>query len=174
MKKLILTFISLAFLYSAVYAQSAIDINDVNYKFKFSLPKEWNERKIEETSKQEAISYSFEKKDGNTAIMLLALKVNEVKNLSDLVYTLEKDANLNIPKRDGDYTDFDSGNYDGRYAIYKDSEFSEVVYYYRTKISEGQNYTYVLRFIIPSTYFNSAVLNEVKNIAGNFSPYSEQ
>ena len=107
------------------------------------------------------------------ALMLLAFKVNEVKNLTDFIYTLEKDLTLNITKREGDYTDFDSGNYDGKMAEYKDTEFSEVIYYYRTKISEGNNYTYLLRFIVPAMYYNSSVLAEIKKIAGNFSPVIE-
>ena len=52
--------------------------------------------------------------------MLLAFKVNEVKNLGDFVYTLEKDLTLNIPKLDGEYKDFDLGNLDGRSAKYSE------------------------------------------------------
>lgn len=173
MKVLILTFVSILFMSSFSGAQTAIDINDVNYKFKFYLSPDWNSRKTEETNKQDAISYSYDKKDGKMALMLLAFKVNEVKNLTDFIYTLEKDLTLNIPKREGDYTDFDSGNYDGKMAEYKDTEFSEVIYYYRTKINEGNNYTYLLRFIVPSMYYNSSVLAEIKKIAGNFSPVIE-
>lgn len=174
MKVIILTFISVLFMSSFARSQNAIDINDVNYKFNFSLNSDWNNRKTEETNKQDAISYSFDKKDGKMALMLLAFKVNEVKNLTDFIYTLEKDLTLNIPKRDGDYTDFDSGNYDGKMAEYKDAEFSEVIYFYRTKINEGNNYTYLLRFIVPSMYFNSSVLSEIKKISANFSPVTGQ
>ena len=173
MKVLILTFVSILFMSSFSGAQTAIDINDANYKFKFSLTPDWNSRKTEETNKQDAISYSYDKTDGKMALMLLAFKVNEVKNLTDFIYTLEKDLTLNIPKREGDYTDFDSGNYDGEMGEYKDTEFSEVIYYYRTKISEGNNYTYLLRFIVPSMYYNSSVLADIKKIAGNFSPVIE-
>jgi len=173
MKTYIIAFISLVLLSGFSDTERAIDINDANYKFKFSLPAGWSERKIEETTKKDAISYSFDNSDGKMAVMLLAFKVNEVKNLADFIYTLEKDLTLNIPKRDGEYDDFDSGNYDGRMARYKDSEFTEVIYYYRTKINEGQNYTYLLRFITPSSFYNSTVESDIKKIAGNFTPVTE-
>jgi hypothetical protein len=170
MKKINLTIISFLFICSSIFGQSSININDGTYKFKFALPSDWTERKVEETLKKDAISYSFDKDDGKVAIMLLAFKVNEVKNLSDFVYTLEKDLTLNIPKKDGDYTEFDMGNYDGKTAKYKDTEFTEVVYYYRTKINEGQNFTYLLRFITPTSNFNSVLDYEIKKLAVNFAP----
>ena len=170
MKTFILTFMSMLFLTVSAYSQSGIEINDVNYKFKFSLSADWKERQLEETPKKDAISYSFDKNDGKIAIMLLAFKVNEVKNLTDFIYTLEKDLTLNIPKRDGDYTDFDSGNYDGKSAKYKDTEFTEVIYYYRSKIIDGENFTYLLRFITPTSNFNSSTESEIKKIAENFTP----
>lgn len=173
MKTLILAFLSIILFGGFSPRESAIDINDENYKFKFSLPAGWSERKVEETTKKDAISYSFEYSDGKIAIMLLAFKVNEVKNLTDFIYTLEKDLTLNIPKKDGEYDDFDLGNYDGRKGRYKDSEFTEVIYYYRTKISEGQNYTYLLRFITPSTFYNSTVESDIVKIAGSFAVITE-
>lgn len=60
MKVIILTFISVLFMSSFARSQNAIDINDVNYKFNFSLNSDWNNRKTEETNKQDAISYSFD------------------------------------------------------------------------------------------------------------------
>ncbi|MEP7145777.1 MAG: hypothetical protein ABI792_02075, partial [bacterium] len=95
---------------------------------------------------------------------------NEVKNLSDFIYTLEKDLTLNIPKREGEYSDFDSGNYDGKVGKYRDSEFAEVIYYYRTKINDGDNYTYLLRFITPASNFTPKFEDEIKKVAGNFTP----
>ncbi|HMS65447.1 MAG TPA: hypothetical protein PKD83_09370 [Ignavibacteria bacterium] len=165
----VITFISILFYSFSLSAQSDIEINDVNYKFKFSLPSGWNQKNAEETPKNDAISYSFDRKDGKMGIMLLAFKVSEVKNLNDFVYTLEKDLTLNIPKIDGDYTDFDSGNYDGKTARYKDTEFTEVIYFYRTKIIDGANYTYLLRFIMPSTFYNSTIESEIKGIAEKFA-----
>lgn len=163
-----LIFISIVFFSYSVSAQNIIDINNDSYKFKLTLPEGWNEKKVEETTKSDAISYSFDRKDGKMGIMLLAFKVAEVKNLTDFVYTLEKDLTLNIPKIDGEYKDFDSGNYDGKTGHYKDSEFTEVIYYYRTKIIDGANYTYMLRFIMPSTYYSLSVEGEIKKIADSF------
>ncbi len=173
MKKILLKLISIVFITSVTYGQSNVDINDISYKFKFSLPSDWKERKVEETAKKDAISYSFDKNDGKIAIMLLAFKVNEVKNLNDFIYTLEKDLTLNIPKRDGDYSDFDQGIYDGRSAKYKDSEFTEVIYYYRTKVIDGENFTYLLRFITLTSNFTPKVEEEIKKLAGNFNPVLE-
>jgi hypothetical protein len=173
MKKILSAFISILFISSIVLGQSGVNINDANFKFKFSLPSYWKERQVEETAKKDAISYSFDKSDGKVAIMLLAFKVNEVKNLNDFIYTLEKDLTLNIPKREGEYSNFDQGNYDGKNAKYKDSEFTEVIYYYRSKIIDGENFTYLLRFITLSSNYTPAVENEIKKIAGNFSPVLE-
>lgn len=174
MKKNILLIIIPVLLFSSLtFGQNGVNINDETYKFKFNLPSDWSQRKVEETSKKDAISYSFDKNDGKIAIMLLSFKVNEVKNLEDFVYTLEKDLTLNIPKREGEYTSFDMGNYDAKNAKYKDSEFTEVIYFYRTKNTEGSNYTYVLRFITPTSNFDSGVESEIKKIAGNFTPVVE-
>ena len=172
MKMKTLSIIALVlFLFSANgFSQNKININNENYKLKFSLPEGWTERKVEETNKKDAISYTFDREDGKIAIMMLAFKVNEVKNLNDFVYTLEKDLTLNVPKKDSDYKDFDSGNYDGKSALYKDSEFTEILYYYRTKINEGNNYTYLLRFIVPSSRYHSEIDAEIRKLAENFSP----
>lgn len=170
MRKITLALITILLLTSLTYGQNGIDINDANYKFKFTLSSDWKERQVEETPKKDAISYSFDKSDGKIAIMLLAFKVSEVKNLNDFIYTLEKDLTLNIPKKDGDYTDFDSGNYDGRSAKYKDTEFTEIIYYYRSKLIDAENYTYLLRFITPTSNYNSGVEEEIKKLAGNFTP----
>lgn len=170
MKKLILTFLLGLIVSSASFGQSGVNINDETYNFKFSLPPDWIQRKVEETNKKDAVSYSFDKTDGKIAIMLLAFKVAEVKNLTDFIYTLEKDLTLNIPKRDGEYSDYDSGNYDGKSAKYNDTEFTEVIYFYRTKVMDGENFTYLLRFITPTSNFNAGVEAEIKNLASNFSP----
>lgn len=170
MKKIIYSIILFLLVSSSSFGQSAVNINDDTYNFKFSLPPDWVQRKVEQTNKNDAISYSFDKTDGKIAIMLLAFKVAEVKNLTDFIYTLEKDLTLNIPKREGDYTDYDAGNYDGKSANYKDSEFTEVIYFYRTKVMDGENFTYLLRFITPTSNFNSGVEAEIKSLAANFSP----
>ncbi len=157
MKKILLTgafLLSLVFIQN-IYAQSA-DVSDNNYAFKLALSSDWKKSKTEETTNKDAISYTFDKKDGKDALMLLAFKVETVKSLDDLIYTLEKDMTLNIPKRDGDYSNFSSANADGRSAVYKDSEFGEKIFFYRTQNSGKQNYTYMLRFITSISNFPSA------------------
>ena len=147
------------------------EVKDDIYKFKVTLPSQWTKTKTEETSKKDAISYSFEKKDGKNVLMLIAFKVDNVKNLNDFIYTLEKDMTLNIPTRKSDYTDFDMGSFDGRMAVYKDAEFTETIYYYRTKNSASvENYTYMLRFITAASFHNSAVEKEIKSITDTFAP----
>lgn len=167
LKKLILT-IGIFF---AVYNFSFADqINDKDFKFKISIPTDWEKTKSEETAKKDAISYSFNRKDGKNALMIIAFKVNAVKELDDLIYTLEKDFTLKIPPRSGEYTTFDNGTYDGKVAVYKDNEFTETIYYYRTKNSDASNYAYMVRFITPNTYYNADSEVEIKNISNSFSP----
>jgi hypothetical protein len=167
MKKFLIT---LTFLLSIVfirdiYAQA--DVSDNNYAFKLSLGSDWKKSKTEETTNKDAISYTFDKKDGKDAIMLLAFKVESIKSLDDLIYTLEKDMTLNIPKKDGSYTNFSNGNVEGRSAVYKDNEFGEKIFYYRTQNTEGQNYTYMLRFITSAANFTAAE-KDFDKIAKNF------
>lgn len=169
MKKILITFtflLSLVFIQN-IYAQSA-DVSDNNYAFKLTLGSDWKKSKTEETTNKDAISYTFDKKDGKDAIMLLAFKVESVKSLDDLIYTLEKDMTLNIPKRTGEYSNFTNGNADGRSAVYKDTEFGEKIFYYRTQNSDGQNYTYMLRFITSAANFATAEKNFDK-IAKDFT-----
>ncbi len=174
MKRFLASALLLIFMCTAVIAQDSRVIDNTDYGIKFTIPSGWKERKVEETSQKDAISYSFEKDDGSVAMMLLAFKVNEVKNLDDLVYTLEKDLTLNIPKRDGEYKDFDKGDFDGMSAMYKDTEFTEMIYYYRTKHTETANFAYMLRFIAASPAFNSAISEEVSKIGDSFEPVSGQ
>lgn len=157
MKKILLTaalLLSVVFIQN-IYAQSA-DVSDNNYAFKLALGSDWKKSKTEETTNKDAISYTFDKKDGKDAIMLLAFKVETVKSLDDLIYTLEKDMTLNIPKRSGDYTNFSTGDAEGRSAVYKDNEFGEKIFYYRTQNTGKPNYTYMLRFITSIANFTSA------------------
>jgi hypothetical protein len=169
MKKVLVTFtflLSLVFIQN-IYAQSSSDISDNNYAFKISLGSDWKKSKTEETTNKDAISYTFDKKDGKDAIMLLAFKVESVKSLDDLIYTLEKDMTLNIPKRSGDYTNFTSEHAEGRSAVYKDSEFGEKIFYYRTQNTDKQNYTYMLRFITTIANYPTAE-KDFDKIAKNF------
>ena len=170
MKSITLYSLIIFFIAINIYGQSKNVIEDSEYKFKLTLSDRWTKTKTEQTAKNDAISYIFEKNDGKSSIMLLAFKVESVKDITDFIYTLEKDMTLNIPSRKSDYTDFDYGIYDGRMAIYKDSEFTETIYYYRTKNSNSsENYTYMLRFITSASFYNSATENEIKNIADTFT-----
>ncbi|MBX7045216.1 MAG: hypothetical protein K1X86_05185 [Ignavibacteria bacterium] len=163
----IIFFLSLFFV-GNIYSQSA-DVSDNNYAFKISLSSDWKKSKTEETTNKDAISYTFDKKDGKDAIMLLAFKVESIKSLDDLIYTLEKDMTLNIPKISGGYTNFTVGDVEGRSAVYKDNEFGEKIFYYRTQNSGKQNYTYMLRFITTASNYPSAE-KEFDKIAKNFKP----
>jgi hypothetical protein len=139
-----------------------------NYKFQLSLPDGWQKPKHEETTKKDVISYTFDhKKDSTIQILVLAFKLESIKDLDNFIYVLEKDATLNIPPKSGDYTSFEKNDYDGKYALYKDLQFSELIYYFRTKRSESkENYAYMLRFI--STNYNPKVEKQLKEIAEDF------
>jgi hypothetical protein len=169
--RLIFLIPGLFFIFSlnAAFGQAEKEIYNDSYKFKMMLPFNWSMSIVEETNNKDAVSYSFEKNDGGNAIMLLAFKVPAVKNLDDFIYTLEKDLTLNIPKREGDYKVFDYGSYDGKMAVYKDDEFVETIYFYRTKY-EGANYTYMIRFITTAGKYNPLVESEIEEIAMNFKP----
>jgi hypothetical protein len=169
MKKVNLSVLLILFsvLAGNIFAQ---DINDANYHFKLKLPTGWNKTKSEETSKHDAVSYSFDRSDRKNALMILGFKVPDVKNLDDFIYTLEKDMTLNIPSRNGEYKDFDEGDYDGKNAVYKDTEFTENIYFIRTKFSNSaDNYAYMIRFITPSSYYNSSTESEIQKIIKSFS-----
>ena len=93
-------------LITQAYSISTTDweINDDNFKFTLTLPDEWKKTDSKLTDDKDAISYSLERKDKRCSIMILAFKLTAVKNLEDFIYTLEKDATLNIPGKSGDYT----------------------------------------------------------------------
>jgi hypothetical protein len=159
---LIITFTQISF------AQKKIDITDNNYKFSITLPDGWMKPKQEETTKKDVISYTFDhKKDSTAQILILAFKIESVKDLDNFIYVLEKDATLNIPPKSGDYTSFDNGDYDGKVALYKDLQFTELIYYYRTKRADSnENYAYMLRFI--STNYTSKAEKQFKDIEDDF------
>lgn len=147
------------------------EITDENFRFTFLLPGDWTKIDSKLTNDQDAISYSFERKDKKCTIMLLAFKLESVKNLEDFIYTMEKDISLNIPKRQGDYTGFDSGTFDGKSAVYKDVQFVENIFFYRTKLPDAPyNYVYMLRFITTNSNLNTDLQNQIKKISDSFSP----
>jgi hypothetical protein len=150
------------------------EITDESFKFTFLLPDNWQKTDMKLTSDNDAISYSFERKDKKCAIMLLAFKLTTVKNLEDFIYTMEKDISLNIPQRDGDYSDTDSGTFDGKSAVYKDAQYKEYINFYRTKLPDAPyNYVYMLRFITTHANLNTDLETQIKKISGSFKPTAE-
>jgi hypothetical protein len=147
------------------------EVNDPIYKFTMILPGGWNTKDIKETSDKDGISYSFERNDKHCAIMLLAFKLTTVKNLDDFIYTMEKDISLNIPAKTGDYSTSDADSYDMKSATYKDAQFTENIYYYRTKLVDApNNFVYMLRFITTNDYDNSDLQSQIKKISDSFLP----
>ncbi len=174
----ILSFI-LLLLFSAGYllqAQSGDDkvVTDITYKFTLKLPNGWEMKDMKETKDKDGISYTFESPDKKTAIMLLAFKLNSVKNIEDFIYNLEKDINLNIPQRSGEYTEQDFGKYDMKAALYKDNKFNENIYYFRTKLpDEPNNYVYMVRFITETKNYTSDTETLIKDVSATFIPTTE-
>ena len=150
----------------------ASDIKDDNYKFRISIPSGWTNPVVEETAKKDAVSYSLNRTDDKSAILILAFKVNSIKDLSDFVWTIEKDVTMNIPQKGSEvYVKFDQGDYDGMQMNYSDNQFTESIYYYRTKYTEtNSNFAYVVRFITPKSALSFDIESEIKKIIDSFSP----
>lgn len=147
----------------------ADNLNDYTFKFSITLPSDWEKKDMKETLDKDGISYSFERKDKKITCMVLAFKLTSVKNLDDFIYNMEKDISLNIPQKSGDYTEKDFGTYDMKSAVYKDNNFYENIYFYRTKLPEApNNYVYLVRFITTSTNINSDMEAQIKSIADSF------
>lgn len=146
------------------------DIKDDSYKFQISIPSGWTNPVVEETAKKDAVSYSLSRTDDKSAILILAFKVNSIKDLSDFVWTIEKDVTMNIPQKDSEvYRQFDKGDHDGMQMNYSDNEFTESIYYFRTKYTDtNENFAYVLRFITPKNALNFDIENEIKKISESF------
>ncbi len=164
------------FLFSAnLFSQSSDKVvDDITFKFTFKMPAGWEMKDMKETTDKDAISYSFESPDKKMTIMLLAFKLNSVKNIDDFIYNLEKDISLNIPTKSGDYSEQDFGKYDMKNAHYKDNKFDESIYYFRTKLPDApNNYVYMLRFITETKDFNSERETAIKNISATFTPTAE-
>jgi len=166
-----LLLLSTSLLFSKPALISDWEINDDNFKFSITLPDEWKKTDSKITDDKDAISYSLERKDKKCSIMILAFKLTAVKNLEDFIYTLEKDATLNIPSKTGDYTSSDSGNFDSKSATYKDQQYIEKIWYYRTKLPDApNNYVYMLRFITTADNYKTDIENQIKKIADSFLP----
>jgi hypothetical protein len=149
-------------------------IDDVNFRFSFMLPGDWDLKDQKKTRDNDGISYSFEKKDKKMTMMLLAFKLSSVKNIDDFIYNLEKDISLNIPPKSGDYSETDSLRYDMKSAVYKDNKFHENIYYFRTKLPDApNNYVYMVRFIMNIADANTDSDLQIMNIINTFSPNAE-
>ncbi len=147
------------------------EIKDDSYKFAMTLPSGWVMKDHKETEAKDGISYSFTKNDTACSIMLLAFKLTAVKNLDDFVYTIEKDASLNIPQKDGDYIPGDATYFDWKIAYYKDLFAMEKIYYFRTKEPDApNNFVYVLRFITDKIHNSDELQKQISKIADSFVP----
>ena len=150
------------------------EVNDLTYKFTIVLPNGWDTKDIKETEDKDGISYSFQRKDKHCSIMLLAFKLTTIKNLDDFIYTMEKDISLNIPNRSSDFTAQDANNFDMKSAVYKDAQYTENIYYYRTKLVDApNNYVYMLRFITTNDFNNSDMQSQIKKISDSFLPTAQ-
>lgn len=149
------------------------EIRDDAFKFAFLLPSDWKKIDSKITKDNNGISYSF-KRDTVCSIMLLAIRSEQITNLEDFIYTTEKDASLNIPKRNGDYVILDNENYDSKSATYKDAIDVEHIYYFRTKLPDAPyNYVYMLRFITRNWNMNDDLDYQIKKISGSFLPTAQ-
>lgn len=146
-----------------------IVIDDISFRFKITVPGDWNRKDMKETVDKDGISYSFERNDKKFTCMLLAFKLTTVKNLDDFIYNMEKDISLNIPQKSGDYDEKDFGNYDMKSAIYKDNNYHEWIYYFRTKLPDAtNNYVYMVRFITTPINVISENEAQIKTIIDSF------
>jgi hypothetical protein len=144
-------------------------VNDITFKFTITMPQEWDSKDLKETTDKDGISYSFERKDKKMTMMLLAFKLTSVKNLEDFIYNMEKDITLNIPPKSGDYDAKDFGKYDMKSGVYKDNNFYEQIYYYRTKMPDAtNNYVYMVRFITTPLEANNETEAKIKAIIDTF------
>ncbi|HJY63190.1 MAG TPA: hypothetical protein VJ455_03465 [Ignavibacteria bacterium] len=164
-------FILIFIAFNSLLAGSTDDIviDDITYRFTITLPADWDRKDMQETKDKDGISYSLERKDKKFTILLLAFKLTTVKNIDDFIYNMEKDISLNIPQRSGDFTEKDFGNYDMKSAVYKDNNFYEEIFYFRTKLPDApNNYVYLVRFITTPIEVNSDSENQIKIIIDSF------
>ncbi|HPS65886.1 MAG TPA: hypothetical protein PK447_09955, partial [Ignavibacteria bacterium] len=127
---LILSFIIFNSISDLLFAQkNASEIVSENYKFTFTIPQDAFNLRKEETSEKNAITYEFETTANSDTIgvLLLAFKYPDIKKLNDFVYHMEKEVSLDIPRRTGDYIEFDSVYYDAKMAVYKNKNLTHVI-----------------------------------------------
>lgn len=163
--KYILILIAVLFV-TPVYSQIKVDNN--SYKFHISFDNKWKEVSKVETDKKDVITYSFSK-NSKVAATIIAFKFVSPQKIDDLIYTLEKDFNLNIPERIGDYVKSDNESYESKSADYKDKDTYEKIYYYTTiKDNNGEFYSYMIRFIADNSYKHSDFEYDVSSIINSF------
>jgi len=174
---LFIFFLSFSFVIDETGVSQTTDgktISDYNFKFTMKLPADWETKDLKETTDKDGISYSLERTDKKMTAMILAFKLSSVKNIEDFIYNLEKDINLNIPTRSGDYSEQDFGKYDMKSGIYKDDKFEESIFYFRTKLPDApNNYVYMVRFITETKDYNTETETQIKNIIGTFATTAE-
>lgn len=164
--KHILIIIAVLFLTNSLLSQ--VNVNNNSYKFQINFDNKWTEGSKVETDKKDVITYSFNK-NTKIAATIIAFKFSSQQKLDDLIYTLEKDFNLNIPERTGDYTTSNNDNYESKSADYKDKDNYEKIFYYTTiKVNNGEYFCYMIRFIADKSYKRSDFDFDVSTIMSTF------
>ena len=166
---ILMIFFALGIFSDAVLYCDDIVIEDISFRFKITLPSGWEKKDFIVTKDKDGISYSFERKDKKITLMMLAFKLQTVKNIDDFIYNMEKDVSLNIPPRSGEFTEKDFGIYDMKQGIYIDNNFYEEIFYFRTKLPDApNNYVYMIRFITTPLDINKDGEAEIKKIVDSF------
>ncbi|MBM4159125.1 MAG: hypothetical protein FJ216_10175, partial [Ignavibacteria bacterium] len=105
-----------------IYSQDDVSvINDDEYKFTIAFPAGWKKLETKVIPEKGVINYSLQKNNNDNGLMILAFKLTEVKDIDDFIYVLEKDASLNLPQRSSEFKDIEYDDYDGKSALYKDT-----------------------------------------------------
>lgn len=164
--KYFLILIAVLFITPALFSQ--VNVNNSSYKFQISFDNKWKEGSKVETDKKDVITYSYSK-NSKVAVTIIAFKFPSSQKIDDLIYTLEKDFNLNIPERLGDYVKSNSDTYESKSAEYKDKDTYEKIFYYSTtKDSNGEYYSYMVRFIAEKSYKKVDFDFDVSSIMNTF------
>ncbi|MFA7362028.1 MAG: hypothetical protein WC139_13430 [Candidatus Kapaibacterium sp.] len=164
--KYILILIAVLFVTPVLFSQ--VNVNNNSYKFQISFDKNWKEGSKVETDKKDVITYSFSK-NSQVAATIIAFKFPAQQKLDDLIYTFEKDFNLNIPERIGDYVTSNTSSFESKSAEYKDKDTYEKIYYYTSiKDNNGEFYSYMIRFIAENSYKHSDFDYDVSSIINTF------
>ena len=162
----------LLFIVANLHSQvKGFEILDSNFKFILNSSDadiKINAKEISEKSTK----YDFKLMKGKDTIgvLVLSFKFKEIRKLSDFIYFIENDIDLNIPARDGDYYGFDSVYFDCKSAVYRGAENLFFIDYYRTK-DESEEYNYMYVFSIRTTikkYTNKESLRDFIAFAADY------